>query len=135
MSDRPGRSYESLAAEILTARRQLRIECGDLGDNDWPDNLHLSDVIEKHLARPAAARIAELEEGLSKYRRIVAVPVDPCSTAHLWVPANYDVEEEREKLIAWRKRHPLGVRTLVDWLIAECGAEWADEVEELEAPW
>lgn len=29
----------------------LRMVCGDHGDNEWPDNLHLADVIEKHLAR------------------------------------------------------------------------------------
>jgi hypothetical protein len=29
----------------------LRRLCEDLGDNDWPDDLHLADVIEKHLAR------------------------------------------------------------------------------------
>jgi hypothetical protein len=25
--------------------------CADYGDNDWTDDLNLSDVIEKHLAR------------------------------------------------------------------------------------
>jgi len=30
---------------IATLRRLLH----DLGDDDWPDNLHLSDIIEKHL--------------------------------------------------------------------------------------
>lgn len=29
----------------------LRDICRDFGDNDWPDNLHLADVIEKHLAK------------------------------------------------------------------------------------
>lgn len=33
--------------EILN---QLRRVCNDFGDNDWPDDLHLGDVIEKHLA-------------------------------------------------------------------------------------
>lgn len=28
---------------------QLRRVCGEVGDNDWEDNLHLADVIEKHL--------------------------------------------------------------------------------------
>ncbi len=27
----------------------LRILCADFGDNDWPDNLHLTDIIQKHL--------------------------------------------------------------------------------------
>lgn len=29
----------------------LREICEEHGDNDWEDNLHLSDVIEKHLRR------------------------------------------------------------------------------------
>ncbi len=27
----------------------LRAICRDHGDNDWPDDLHLGDIIEKHL--------------------------------------------------------------------------------------
>lgn len=34
-------------AAIATLRR----ECAEIGDNDWSDDLHLSDIIEKHLAR------------------------------------------------------------------------------------
>jgi hypothetical protein len=52
---------EELEAHQDGIRKTLRIECGELGDNGWPDELHLGDVIEKHLCRPAAARIAELE--------------------------------------------------------------------------
>lgn len=29
----------------------LRTLCAEHGDNDWPDDLHLADVIEKHLGR------------------------------------------------------------------------------------
>lgn len=29
----------------------LRLACEDHGDNDWPDDLHLADVVEKHLVR------------------------------------------------------------------------------------
>jgi hypothetical protein len=29
----------------------LRDVCADYGDNDWEDDLHLADVIEKHLSR------------------------------------------------------------------------------------
>lgn len=50
-----------LEAHEDATRKQLRIECEELGDNEWPDDLHLADVIEKHMARPVAARIAELE--------------------------------------------------------------------------
>jgi hypothetical protein len=28
----------------------LRRLCERFGDNDWPDNLHLADIIDKHLA-------------------------------------------------------------------------------------
>ena len=31
--------------------QMLRIACRDHGDNDWPNDLHLADVIEKHLVR------------------------------------------------------------------------------------
>ena len=30
---------------------QLRSFCEEYGDNDWPDELHLADVLEKHLYR------------------------------------------------------------------------------------
>ncbi len=29
----------------------LRSLCEDFGDNDWPEDLSLADVVEKHLAR------------------------------------------------------------------------------------
>lgn len=35
---------------------QLRDLCGRFGDNEWPDNLHLADVIEKHLGRYLSER-------------------------------------------------------------------------------
>jgi hypothetical protein len=38
--------YFDERAEVITKLRDL---CEEHGDNDWPDNLHLSDIIEKHL--------------------------------------------------------------------------------------
>ncbi len=35
-------------ADVVTTLREL---CAEFGDNDWPDNLHLGDVIQKHLAQ------------------------------------------------------------------------------------
>jgi hypothetical protein len=35
-------------AEVVAMLRQV---CEVFGDNDWPDDLHLADVIEKHLWR------------------------------------------------------------------------------------
>lgn len=46
--------------ETVVALREL---CEDFGDNDWPDELHLGDVIEKHLARPLYRNVSTaLEE-------------------------------------------------------------------------
>lgn len=41
----------SLLAERLDTVAALRGICDAWGDNDWPDNLHLPDVIQKHLGR------------------------------------------------------------------------------------
>ena len=35
-------------ADVVSMLRQV---CEEFGDNDWEDNLHLADVIEKHLWR------------------------------------------------------------------------------------
>jgi len=40
-----------LAAEREEAIGVLRDICRDCGDNDWSDDLHLADIIEKHLGR------------------------------------------------------------------------------------
>ncbi len=42
---------EFAVLQLEQARAMLRIVCAEHGDNDWPDDLHLADVIEKHLAR------------------------------------------------------------------------------------
>jgi len=39
----------ALLAERMDVVASLRQACTDHGDNDWPDNLHLRDVIDKHL--------------------------------------------------------------------------------------
>ena len=42
-------------AALLTERQRaivaLRELCAKFGDNDWPDDLYLADIIEKHLGR------------------------------------------------------------------------------------
>ena len=40
----------------------LREVCRDYGDNDWADDLHLYDVIEKHLARHLYNHVPPLNE-------------------------------------------------------------------------
>lgn len=37
-------------------RLKLRDVCAVFGDNDWPDDLHLGDVVDKHLANHLHAR-------------------------------------------------------------------------------
>ncbi len=43
-----------LAFERVRVVAKLREVCADHGDNDWPDDLDLCDVIEKHLRRHLA---------------------------------------------------------------------------------
>lgn len=51
LRDDPVGQLAALKTERLQAIQQLRDVCAEHGDNDWPDELHLADVIEKHLAR------------------------------------------------------------------------------------
>jgi hypothetical protein len=48
------------AAQLLSERTEavavLRRGCEEFGDNDWDDNLHLADVIDKHLLRYLPAK-------------------------------------------------------------------------------
>lgn len=44
----------------------LRILCGDFGDNDWLDDLHLADVVEKHLSKHLHTRGVSDESGEKK---------------------------------------------------------------------
>lgn len=37
------------ASERVEAICRLRALCAECGDNDWPDDLHLADIIDKHL--------------------------------------------------------------------------------------
>jgi hypothetical protein len=50
-SGRPELTHASLVSERASAIAALRDLCERFGDNDWPDNLHLADIIEKHLLR------------------------------------------------------------------------------------
>lgn len=52
-----------LQAERVRAETALAIAdaCREIGDNDWPEDLHPADVIEKHVLRPALSKIRELE--------------------------------------------------------------------------
>lgn len=41
---------ERLALERSEAIAKLREICAAHGDNDWPESLHLADILERHLA-------------------------------------------------------------------------------------
>lgn len=48
--------YENVTEQAWIAEREaaiaaLRRLCAAHGDNDWPESLHLADIIEKHLGR------------------------------------------------------------------------------------
>lgn len=45
------RTDEQRRLELSEARAVLRRLCEDHGDNDWPDDLHLADALDKHLGR------------------------------------------------------------------------------------
>ena len=46
-----GISRENLIKEREQAVASLRLLCEEFGDNDWPANLHLRDIIDKHLGK------------------------------------------------------------------------------------
>jgi hypothetical protein len=47
--EEPSLALAAAVSELEQVRSSLREACADFGDNDWPDNLNLSDVLEKHL--------------------------------------------------------------------------------------
>lgn len=53
MRELPGRDMnrKQLLIERAATVAALREVCAAFGDNDWPDNLYLPDVLEKHLVR------------------------------------------------------------------------------------
>jgi post-segregation antitoxin (ccd killing protein) len=50
-ADSPEANAERWKVERAEAIAMLRRVCEDFGDNDWPDNLYLPDIIDKHLYR------------------------------------------------------------------------------------
>jgi hypothetical protein len=59
-----GDPQASAAAERFDAIRVLRRACEAHGSNEWPDSLHLGDVIEKHLERQIQERERKIAEAL-----------------------------------------------------------------------
>lgn len=50
-ADSPEAGQARWASERTEALAVLRRICREHGDDDWPDDLHLADVLEKHLER------------------------------------------------------------------------------------
>lgn len=63
---------ERLQSQLNDTRAMLRIECARFEDNDWADDLHLADVVEKHLARPAWNEIRRLRQIISASPKLEA---------------------------------------------------------------
>ena len=49
--DRAEATEKRWILEREEAISRLRDLCGKFGDNDWPNELHLADIIDKHLGR------------------------------------------------------------------------------------
>lgn len=47
----PNKAHKNWITERECLRSVLRDLCDEFGDNDWPDDLWMPDVVEKHLAR------------------------------------------------------------------------------------
>lgn len=58
----------ALESELSDARVQLRMLCEDFGDNDWEDDDHLADVIEKHLGKHLHSEEVEAVDLLRRMR-------------------------------------------------------------------
>lgn len=51
LGKREDTTKEDLIAEREEAVQALRSICEDHGDNEWDENLHLADIINKHLGK------------------------------------------------------------------------------------
>lgn len=54
--DDPEAAKARWVVERAETVQMLRKYCEEHGDNQWPDNLHLADVVEKRLMRPILSR-------------------------------------------------------------------------------
>ena len=51
LNDTLEKSYSQIVLERSEAIQSLRNICQDFGDLDWDNNLHLADIINKHLGK------------------------------------------------------------------------------------
>jgi hypothetical protein len=71
-----------LQDHLDVTRNMLRLECAEFDDNDWPDDLHLADVVEKHLARSAWNVIHDLERERNTPMAQVKAPTNSLRAAN-----------------------------------------------------
>jgi hypothetical protein len=57
--DRDAHRWQAERADVVAVLRRV---CAEYGDNEWPDDLHLGDVIEKHLEPYLEAARPRMEE-------------------------------------------------------------------------
>jgi hypothetical protein len=57
---------ERLTLEREQAIISLRSACQDYGSNDWPSDLHLSDIIDKHLMRYLTPQAEAYNKGVKE---------------------------------------------------------------------
>lgn len=99
-NDRLEARIAALEAHVEGIRKILRSECADLGDNNWPDNLHLGDVIEKHLCRPVRAAMERLEAENAALREERAKGIQQTSLAVSLRALLEDRQRIRRELLA-----------------------------------
>jgi hypothetical protein len=112
-----------LHVERTDAVAQLRMLCREHGDNDWDDDDHLGDVIDKHLGR----YLSEREQNLSAL--LVALPQcehNEHGPARCIKPATLEGHNEDERVFACdeHKGH-VGLFGNMDWK----RVAWADAAE------
>lgn len=59
----------------------LRRICGNHGDNDWPDNLHLADVLEKHLEKHLERHLEDREATAEPWTSATRAAIDALTSA------------------------------------------------------
>jgi len=131
------RTIEQFRAEHEETRRYLRTACGERGDNGWPDDLHLMDIIDKHLLRywpsaeprPKDVSIVGIDE-LAKRREEnsphVAGEAKCMDCGHRWVAVAPTAIELLEcpscELVRGRFIHPYERHEVEHWTCG-CGCD------------
>lgn len=91
--DDPESQHAAWILEREATIAQLRDVCGSYGDNDWPDDLSLADVVEKHLAR-------HLPQGDNGKRYMLFTGNKPPQTGWYSSPGEFDSVDEAKQFLS-----------------------------------